>query len=44
MTCRIEFEDLEAWKKWFDTGDEAELVDGLMVIERTVELLTSSPP
>ena len=42
MACRIEFEDLDKWKIWFDAGNESELVSALAVIERTVEMTGSN--
>lgn len=34
--CKIEFEDLEAWKKWFDTGNKDELVNALNFMQRSI--------
>lgn len=38
MTCKIEFENLEKWKAWFDDGVETELVSALELVERSVKM------
>ena len=31
--CKAEFEDLNKWKLWFDTGDKHELIEAIELIE-----------
>lgn len=38
MLCGRGYEDLDEWKRWLDTGNETELMNGLEVIERTIAL------
>ena len=39
--CSIEFEDLNKWKEWFNTGSKDELISAIEFTERFIDKLRS---